>query len=595
MRVLLIVLLLVWCVFPIGVLPGCSSSTAAASGNALVAAAQNELDTVDMSGWGGNNYAEGQKYREFRNGPCPFEAWCADFVYYCACQAGFDEKGILPDRGSAGSTDAWINFYKNSAPSGTSINDSSSYTPVAGDICARYGHIGIVKSYDAATDTMVTIEGNSPDKVTEHTNYHKGTYPYYIHFDENGSFSGGGLASCSATGTGDLEGAEAEIAAALQQYGLSNVVIAAVLGNAYAESGYNSGATDGTGLGDSIGVWQFTNDEKYKYLNWCEAKGKTWSDYATQVEWMFSNGDGTSQGYWKNRWGTNLQQSGYYIGDCGVPESYRGKLTSAEDFENATDVDLATYAWMSCYEKPADWASHYASGSAGSPIRVDKAREVLQKLNSGGGAGGLTMCSTSTSTLDVSAAKAKLNLNDLTSEYDSSFAHGSKSVDETKYIVLHDTEESLDPVAQAKSWKNSNNGIAAHFIVGTDGSIVQCVSLDKIAHHAGFGNTGNNAKYGIDDTTRDDRKGTTSIGSSYADYGMNGYSIGIEMVHKGEGGGGYPDAQLEAVDNLIAYIDAWSGKQCTIICHKEWRTTNSDTSAAFSNYLANYKSKRTHA
>lgn len=65
------------------------------------------------------------------------------------------------------------------------------------------------------------------------------------------------------------------------------------------------------------------------------------------------------------------------------------------------------------------------------------------------------------------------------------------------------------------------------------------------------------------------------------------------MVHVG-GSGDYPEAQLEALDGLIAYIDAYYGFESEIIDHKAWRTGNSDTSPEFAEYLANYQDHRTH-
>ena len=83
-------------------------------------------------------------------------------------------------------------------------------------------------------------------------------------------------------------------------------------------------------------------------------------------------------------------------------------------------------------------------------------------------------------------------------------------------------------------------------IVDKDGTITQCVPMDKIAHHAGYGDTGHNDLFGVTDESRDDFVGTQSIGPYFADYGMNSYSIGIEMVHVG-GSSPYPEAQLEAL------------------------------------------------
>lgn len=184
----------------------------------------------------------------------------------------------------------------------------------------------------------------------------------------------------------------------------------------------------------------------------------------------------------------------------------------------------------------------------------------------------------------------KLNL---TKDLRASFDHGEKGAEFQKYIVLHDTEGEGSASGVVDWWDGNGQGVAAHFVINKDGSIVQCVDLDRITHHAGFGDTGHNEKYGTTDESRDDKVGTQPIGSWASDYGMNSYSIGIEMVHVG-GSGNYPAAQLEALDNLIAYIDAYYGFESQIIDHKAWRSGNSDTSKEFANYLANYQDHRTH-
>lgn len=179
-------------------------------------------------------------------------------------------------------------------------------------------------------------------------------------------------------------------------------------------------------------------------------------------------------------------------------------------------------------------------------------------------------------------------------DYRSEFNHGEKGAEHQKYIMLHDTEVDASPGGIVNSWDSADVGVAAHFVVGKDGSIVQCVPMDAIAHHAGFGDAGHNDHYGVVDESRDDKAGTTPIGDWAPDYGMNSYSIGIEMVHVG-GSGGYPDAQLEAVDGLIAYIDAYYGFESEIIDHKAWRTGNSDTNPEFAAYLACYQERRVHS
>lgn len=178
-------------------------------------------------------------------------------------------------------------------------------------------------------------------------------------------------------------------------------------------------------------------------------------------------------------------------------------------------------------------------------------------------------------------------------DYREEFVHGEKGPEHQRYIVLHDTESLGSASSIVDFWDNNDRGIAAHFVIAQDGSVVQCVPLDKIAHHVGFGDTGHNEYYGTTDESRDDKVGTTPIGSWARDYGMNSYSVGIELVHVG-GQGGYPEAQLEALDRLIALIDAHYGFESEIIDHKAWRSGNSDTSPEFAVYLKNYQSSRTH-
>lgn len=188
--------------------------------------------------------------------------------------------------------------------------------------------------------------------------------------------------------------------------------------------------------------------------------------------------------------------------------------------------------------------------------------------------------------------RAKMNISE---DYRDSFEHGDKSKKFQKYIVLHDTESSGTAQSVIDYWDSSGNLVAAHFVVNRDGSIIQCVPLDVIAHHAGFGDAGHNEQYGVEDESRDDKEGTVPIGDWAPDYGMNSYSVGIEICHVG-GEEEYSDAQLAALDSLIAYIDAYYGGNAgEIIDHKAWRSGNSDTSAEFAEYLENYKKTRNHS
>lgn len=183
---------------------------------------------------------------------------------------------------------------------------------------------------------------------------------------------------------------------------------------------------------------------------------------------------------------------------------------------------------------------------------------------------------------------------DIIEDYRKSFVHGDKSAQFQKYIMIHDTEGDGSPQSVVNYWDSNGNLVAAHFVIGKDGTIVQCVPLDKIAHHAGYGDTGHNEKFGITEDGRDDMKGTVPIGSAMSDYGMNAWSVGIELVHVGASGKDYPKAQLDALDKVIAHIDNHYGFQSKITDHKSWRTGNSDTSKEFAKYLKSYQEKRTY-
>lgn len=178
-------------------------------------------------------------------------------------------------------------------------------------------------------------------------------------------------------------------------------------------------------------------------------------------------------------------------------------------------------------------------------------------------------------------------------DFRSGLDHGEKGPEYQRYIVLHDTEGSSGPASVISWWDSNGNYVAAHFVIGRDGSIYQCVPMNRIAHHAGYGEKGKNAQYGLVEDGRDDRRGTPPPGSYNTDYAMNSYSIGIELVHVG-GGESYPIEQLEALDSLIAYIDNYYGFESQIIDHKTWVNGNSDTSPEFAQYLRNYQDHRSY-
>lgn len=97
-------------------------------------------------------------------------------------------------------------------------------------------------------------------------------------------------------------------------------------------------------------------------------------------------------------------------------------------------------------------------------------------------------------------------------------------------VVVHAT---AGPTARsaAMTFFNPSNQVSAHYIIGKDGSIYQCVSTFKRAWHAG--------------ASRDflDRRN------------VNNFSIGIELVNMDDGKDPYPAAQTTALKHLIEALE----------------------------------------
>lgn len=198
----------------------------------------------------------------------------------------------------------------------------------------------------------------------------------------------GGIDSESNSGAGALDGVAAQVATALAGYGFSDEATAAVLGNMMQESGLNPGTDGGDGFANgatSLGLLQLTDHgsdhERTDFLNWCAANGKTWSDVATQIEWSFSGEPGTSP-YWE-RWGPGLAASYYELEDGYQARFGTDFYRSGAQMKESTDVDLATYSWMACYERPGSRKT-YGDDVSRLDNRLRYANDFLAQIRSGG-------------------------------------------------------------------------------------------------------------------------------------------------------------------------------------------------------------------
>lgn len=71
------------------------------------------------------------------------------------------------------------------------------------------------------------------------------------------------------------------------------------------------------------------------------------------------------------------------------------------------------------------------------------------------------------------------------------------------YVVVHITSGRADPIPTAKMWQQAKHGSSAHFVVGQDGSVIQCVPLRYAAYHA---HAANDRSVGIEHCAREPRE-----------------------------------------------------------------------------------------
>ena len=104
-------------------------------------------------------------------------------------------------------------------------------------------------------------------------------------------------------------------------------------------------------------------------------------------------------------------------------------------------------------------------------------------------------------------------------------------------IVLHATggpeglpHEGIDLFRSTVNWfKNPSATVSAHYVVGKEGQIAQCVQEAKAAYHAG-------------------------VSEYLGRQNWNNFSIGIEMANWNDGVDPYPEAQVRATAELCKYL-----------------------------------------
>jgi N-acetylmuramoyl-L-alanine amidase len=114
-------------------------------------------------------------------------------------------------------------------------------------------------------------------------------------------------------------------------------------------------------------------------------------------------------------------------------------------------------------------------------------------------------------------------------------------------LVIHDTESPGVRTARhiANHFLNPRSQVSAHYIIGKDGEVVQCVEDDRRAWHAGPSQLGDRVK-------------------------VNDFSIGIELVNAQTGNDPFTDAQYDTLNRLVAHLVAkYNIPKDRIVGHKD--------------------------
>lgn len=142
--------------------------------------------------------------------------------------------------------------------------------------------------------------------------------------------------------------------------GYSPEAVAAVMGNIYAESGFDPAVIE-SGSGAGFGLCQWTGSRRVQLEAYAAAKGVPASDINTQIEFLVAEltEGGGCNGYAKYQ----LQTT-----------SYSGTTYSPSEWKNATSVEQATRAFCFTFERPDVDLAHIDT-------RINKAKEYYAEYN----------------------------------------------------------------------------------------------------------------------------------------------------------------------------------------------------------------------
>ena len=205
---------------------------------------------------------------------------------------------------------------------------------------------------DGYTTTLKLFKGLDETKNTFNTEkftakkMKAGTYGYGgIDPFANDSGSGGGADIAVIDVSGDQPIVSA-VWNAFKSRGYSSIATAAAMGNIYAESSFSPALVEKTtSANKGFGLCQWTAGRRTQIENYANSVGKPVTDLGVQLTFLFAELTPGGTSY------ANYQLSG-----TSSPRYDRNRY-NASDWQNATDVDRATIAFMALFERP-DYAAN---------------------------------------------------------------------------------------------------------------------------------------------------------------------------------------------------------------------------------------------
>ena len=141
------------------------------------------------------------------------------------------------------------------------------------------------------------------------------------------------LSKFSASGKYGEDTIQYKVWTQLRAEGYSEIATAAAMGNIQHESGFNPSAIE-SGTGKGFGLIQWTGGRRTAIENYANQKGEDVKSIDLQIEYLIIE---------------LRQDSGIWT---SANSKYKFGSLSRDDWENGTDIETATKAFMACFERP---------------------------------------------------------------------------------------------------------------------------------------------------------------------------------------------------------------------------------------------------